>query len=58
MITEKEKKLINQCQDFMVKSIELMSSMTKSERDEYWRCLSEFEKDILLIGFFKNHLTK
>lgn len=53
MITLKEKETIKKAQDFSAKLILKMGEMDKREREDFWRGLSNFEKDILFITFFK-----
>ena len=56
MITQKEKATIAKAQDYSVKLILEMGKMDKREREDFWRGLSNFEKDILFITFFKKLL--
>lgn len=53
MITPKEQETIKKAQDFSAKLIIKMEKMSKSEREDFWRGLSDFEKDILFTTFFK-----
>jgi len=53
-----EKLLIEKCKKVLDQVISKMSSMTKREREHYWLTLSDFEKNILLVGFFGHYLTK
>lgn len=52
-MTIKEQETIKKAQDFSAKLILKMGEMNKSEREDFWRGLSDFEKDILSVTFFK-----
>jgi len=56
MITLKEKETIKKAQDFSAKLILKMGEMKPREREDFWRGLSNFEKNILFITFFKKVL--